>query len=66
MIAEIFDQLTLEEVFISFQMLGTRSIENYSPELIKILFDKFSSEAQIQTIYSRSNREFLDLAKYWP
>lgn len=46
-IASIFDSLSNREMLDAFSMLGTRSIENYSEDLMKVLFDKFTSPAYI-------------------
>jgi hypothetical protein len=55
-----------QEVIDSFKMLGTKSIENYSQDLMKALFDKYSSPNFVSNLFQQDKDHFIALARYWP
>ena len=44
-------------------MLGNSKIENYSEDLIKKLYERFSVPSYIDTMHKNNSRFFLDFAK---
>ena len=66
LIAEVFDQLSHDDVINSLKLLGSQKIDNHSENLISKLCQGYLDEEVIDKIFKEDFDRFVRLAEVWP
>ena len=64
--AELYDEMSFEDRILCLKMLGSDSIDRYTEEFIKKLYDNYSQQHQIEAIINEDIEKFISLAEHWP
>ena len=62
----VFESLTIEEIIKILKFLGNKKFENYHPNFVKNLLNKFTNRELLFTLFKNSEEQFFSLATNWP